>query len=621
MGLRGQIADPLDLSESIVDLNLSRMDQAGAAFQLAQRDTAMLHSFKQIRRMKLEAEDSPLILPDQANEMAPDIPKPFEEPIKLSVLQDIIAEHELQKDLQFKIALGPQDLLSTGMQFGASLLAHALDPIEFGAGALMTPATSAIGSRMITSSIAGAGKVPISVGRIGVALARSDKATFARLATEGLAGNLAVEPFIYAGTIADHQDANIYDSFVSVVGGSLGFAAAIKGLSLMPSYVAKLGSAAVGAHTRVSVGQFGAGKKVTTSKMTKALIKESYEGGPRADMEVGGLVSKKTGAILDMEHDHRPFDASAELGSSKVVPKLKGRRWYIASRSKKANIEPLQTMSTGRQFGSGITLSDNPVITNGVASNSTLKNPGSVYEVDLDNISYVTDLDNQILAPKSHARKNLGESLKNIGLNKSEVTTVLKNSPTYMQAWDRLRLLHSSGKLKGVEGADIIKLDEKFSNMVPGDALKYETSSTLGVDHRPQNNLFIKKSTLEWMDKKGKAPFRQVDRYDANPEFNRLPTKQELGELSKDYQSKETDRFHDREAIEEYNSLNPANDPVVGEVNEIFQANKKALDDLAAADEFIPEELEVYERIQRVEAEHIKEMEISREAYNCRIGI
>ena len=620
MGLRNQLAERMPLSREPIDFELGLGDVAGASFQLAQRDTALNHGIKKLRRMELEKEDSPLIQPDQANEMAPGLPIPFSNPIKLSVLQDIVAENELRTELQRKIALGPNTVFSKITQFGAALLAHAMDPFEFAAGALAGTAIGALGEWMI------AGKTAVRSERMvkmGVALTRGDKVSFTRLATEGVAGNLAIEPALYKGTIEDHQDATIFNSAVSVIGGGLGFAAAIKGLSVVPEYISRFGKMAVENHLRAADARVSGGKKTNVREMTKIFVEESHHSGPKADMVEPHLVGKNSGEILDMEHVHNPLNGETinTVSPSDALGEVTKRRWFIPSRLKRPDIDTLNTINTGKDFGRGITLTDNPLIANGVASHSTLNAPGSIHEVKLDGINQITDMDTTHIKNRSGDRTRLKNDLTNIGLSKSEVAHVLKNEPSWMQAWERILALKQAGKLKGVQFVE--PLQERFMDLVPGEAVKYETSSTLGIKHQPQNNIHIKRSTIEKLSSKDKVPFTQLEQYDADPIYNKKMTREQYEDLANDYGNKETDRYYDKEVAQAYEKidLNPLENPKVKEFDELFQENKKIIDDLAKGEELTPDELAMKEHLDTIESTHAKELEISNDAYNCQIGL
>lgn len=621
MGLRGQLAERLPLNREPIDFKLGYMEQAGAAFQLAARDTAMVQLMKKFRRMQLEQEDSPLIQPDQANELVPGLPRPFENPVKLSVLQDIQAEHDLRTTLERKITLGPEGVKSSATQLSASLLAHAMDPIEFAAGALMTPAVGAMGSRMISASVAG--KLPIAAGRIGVALARSDRLTFTRLATEGIAGNLLAEPLIYAGTLEDHQDANIYNSAVSVIGGGLGFAAAIKGLSVLPEFISRFGAMNVENHTRAATAQLNGGKKLSVNKMTENVVQEAMEGAPRADMPSQVLKSRVDKAELDMNYKHTGYDAETmrTRSPSEAFVRTKQRRWFIPVSNKSPMIKPGFTLNPGKNLGKGITLTDNPLIANGMASHSSLKAEGSLHEVSMDKIHHITDLDNNYVLRRSPERRNFEKGLKDMGFNKTEIAYVVKNEPTWMEALERVGELKRQDKLKGVQFIE--PLEDKVVDLIPGSALKYEMNTTLGIKHQPQNAIFIKQSELERLYQSEKTPFTKVNQYDADASFNKKLTEEQYNELAADYKNPQTDRYYDKTAVTDYETraLNPTEDPKVNEIEEIFQENKKVIKKLAETEDLTKEELEIVDRIEEIEASHQKELEISQDAYNCQLGV
>lgn len=619
--------DPIELGLGEANIELSRLQQAQAQWQLGGRNTGLGHVFKQFRRAKARMEDSPLIDVKQANELAPDLPEPITEPIKLSVLQDLIAENELQTTLRKRIAAGPDDWVSAGQGFLMNMGVHMMDPLEFMAGGFASMGVGALGKAMM----AGRFTKSASAIKMGEALAHGDKVTYARLATEGLLGEAAIEPFLIAGTLDDHQDVDIMNSFISVAGGSLGFAALMRGVAEVPTLLSKFGENAAGAYHRVSTGQLMYGKKVRADKVTKQVVEEAHNAGPSEKIPDTNITSKSGERTIDVNHKSQNITPRSQIeGPSFALQRARDTRWYIPHRlaggigTDERSI--LNAINPGKYLGGkGITLTDNPMTANGYASHSMLKSKGNIYEVapfpdsKLVNIQHI---DYETIPPKSTARQLASAQLTKLGLNKTEVQKVLKNNPTYLEAMDRLIALKNQGKLKGVK--DIGELQDWFiENVTRGDAVAYRNTKTAGVDHKPQNLLYIKPSTIERLQKKGKSVFKTLDEYEPNSDFNKRPSKAELTEFAEDYANPKTDRYYDSDAATELESvgLNPMDDPAVAELNEITQSHRDTLKAMDEAGELDAADRALLEELDEMTAAHEQELEIAKDGFNCQLGL
>lgn len=627
MVLRAQ--QPFEVGLGEANIQLSRLQQAQAQWQLGGRNSALGHVFKQFRRAKARMEDSPLIDVGQANELAPDLPEPITEPIKLSVLQDLIAENELQTTLRKRIAAGPDDWASAGQGFLMNLGVHMMDPLEFMAGGFASMGVGALGKAMMAGRFTKSARAI----KMGKALAHGDKVTYARLATEGLLGEAAIEPFLIAGTLDDHQDVDIMNSFISVAGGSLGFAALIRGASEVPTLLSKFGENAVGAYHRVSTGQLMYGKKVRTDKITKQVVEEAHNAGPSDLIPDTHITSRSGDRRIEVNHQSKSLTPKHDLDAlpSATYDKVRGERWFIPHRlaggigTDKRSI--LNAINPGKYLGDGITLTDNPMTANGYASHSMLKFKGNIYEArpfPEGGLINIHNIDFETIKPRSGERKHAEMMLRDLGLNKTEIQKVLKNSPTYLEAMDRLVGLMNAGRLKGVQGTKLIKLQDWFmEKVVPGDAALYRNNMTAGVGHKAHNALYIKKSTLDRLEKKGKKGYEVIDEYEPNPDFNKRPSKAELTEFAEDYANPKTDRYYDSDAATELESvgLNPMDDPAVAELNEITQSHRDTLKAMDEAGELDAADRALLEELDEMTAAHEQELEIAKDGFNCQLGL
>lgn len=116
---------------------VSSSEATDAAYDLAWQDSAVGLVARYNANKQFESSGAKPLTPDEANKMYPDMDEPFRDPVNPYVAQ---MKHDTvtgRRELEQKIQEGPQDRWTKTKVFGAGMLAHMADPIEFGAGAIV----------------------------------------------------------------------------------------------------------------------------------------------------------------------------------------------------------------------------------------------------------------------------------------------------------------------------------------------------------------------------------------------------------------------------------------------------------------------------------------------------
>lgn len=103
---------------------------------------------------ELQATGAKDLTPEQANARYPEMSTKWNKPVNPYVAQMLSDREQEQRQRQLAIDMGPQDPFSKTIQFGAGLLAHAMDPLETGAGMLTGWGVGAVVAKSVWGSAA-----------------------------------------------------------------------------------------------------------------------------------------------------------------------------------------------------------------------------------------------------------------------------------------------------------------------------------------------------------------------------------------------------------------------------------------------------------------------------------
>jgi len=304
---------------------------------------------------ELEKTTRKILSPDEANNLYTDVEKPFSQPINEAVAFHLNEEGKKRKLLQQKISEGPGGSFYKGaVNLGAGLIAHALDPVEFGAGAFTGMGLSALGG------VAAAGKFGQAAVKAGQVLS---KGGLAAEAIEGVVGNAILEPAMYSYSQEAQIDYTVEDAFISVVGGGLAAPIAIHSAKAGFNTLKKISPNSFGLGIKTSIGQFHASKIPDTELIYKhykeAMFKQPVapEGSVRANYSFEKLdavgVKEKPVYMSPMA----PDDISS---NSRVI---------------------------GDYMGDGYYMTDSPTIANNMATHPLEEMISNVFEMDIKELN------------------------------------------------------------------------------------------------------------------------------------------------------------------------------------------------------------------------------------------
>ena len=287
---------------------------------------------------------SKVLTPDEANKLYMDVEKPFSQPINEAVAFHLNEEGKKRKLLQEKIAQGPGGSFYKGaMNLGAGIVAHALDPVEFGVGAFTGMALGKLGA------VAATGKFGQGAVKAGQVLS---KGGFAAEAAEGVIGNAILEYPMYSYSQEAQVDYTMEDAFISIVGGGLAAPVAIHGIKSGFNALKKISPDSFGLGLKTSIGQFNDGKipspEIIANQHKELMFKlaPAAEGSVRANYSFSQANADtiKTNPVY-----FSPTQANYAEGGSRVIGDYMGDGYYMTDNPSYANnmaTHPLEGVSS-----------------------------------------------------------------------------------------------------------------------------------------------------------------------------------------------------------------------------------------------------------------------------------
>jgi hypothetical protein len=441
----------------------SHSEAVKASFDLALPDTAVGLIARQLSVNEFNKSGSAPLDPEEANARYPGMRTPFREPVNPYVAQMLADREQEQNQLQQKIARGPQDAWTKTKQFGAGLMAHAMDPVEFGAGALSGWAIGGLAAR----------------GAFGAraAIATDMVAAGARVST---ATRLAVN--VGEGVIGAGIENAAQEIAQASVEGAEGFDSGRTTSDVLTDW---------------AIGTFAAGALQTGIKEaswhlggTKRALRST---SPEADLAVARNV------VQSIETDIRPDSTpimKALAQETSVLPQDFGhaeykfqpvdgktyreRKFYAATTDANPDLKLGAKADLGDDFGFGRHLSDNPGVANAASARSMADSVGLVHEVEIKG-----ELNPLPIGSSIDADPELGASLREIlghaGAEELAEGATIKDALGFIRNAVDEDIL-AADTLQQVEG--IIK-DRGYN------ALLDDGTKRLGQDHNPHNHLTI----------------------------------------------------------------------------------------------------------------------------------
>jgi hypothetical protein len=562
-----------------------------------------------IARMKaideLASKSDKVIPVDELNEMYPGLPVPFKEPTNQFVAQHIADTQREKMRLQAVIESGPTGAFQTIGNFGAMMVAQALDPINVGAGFLSAGMFNyARGAR---------------VGLSGTEAFVSGAQQFQKLSPvrklvsgigDGFIGNVAVEPFIVHAARKDNSDYTIEDMFINSLAGAVIFPGLRFGVTKGVDLFRKLGPKVAETAHRSARAQLDNDKVVNLDPLRDDIVNET------------------NGNVLSKEHERTIF----------TVEKHDGAIFYAPSSKKGSTIEDGQAI-IHEDYGNLLYLTDNLDVANGAAGRKWSGSPGEILSYKLSQMNLIdlnTPLKGQPLtsfrnfvnleianrkAKKIKTKPGL-TTLESRGVKHEiqkgpdgwRVMIFDEKNQVFVPKHNGYANLFSTKKqaIESIEGSSLNKIDlenlrgkdvldsmrdladdglyERLHDFMVNngfDGYHYISDKVMDQPHQPHNNIMAFKT-----DKLEETGRRDVDK-NAIPKMSKQKYKEEI--------NKYDDRKSDIDFDEEIHSLNKEMDKVVEKETKLSEQDQKISEQI--------EELEALDKMELLGPEQSKLLE------------
>lgn len=381
-----------------------------AAYELASMDTFVGGLARNSALDEMDGPTAKKLSPEDLNEKYPNMGVPFNKPMSEVAAFHLNEEATKRNDLQRIISEGPKGTFyNQAVNIGGSLVAHALDPVEFGAGALTGLGIKGVGM-LIKGSKAAASSTLLA--KTGDALTKSG---FVVEAGEGMLGNAVLEPFMYEQQKRAQVDYGIEDAFISVVGGGLAMPVLKKAFKT----VLGLPDSTVGMAVKNSMGQALEGYRPTPELHAKAYNDIAFK-NPE------GIT---TGSVRS-EYKFEPMDNALH----------QEKTFYMAG----ASINESKTI--GDFLGEGSYLTDNPNFANNIAAHPMDDSFGDVFEVRLSETKLL-DADSKLDVSDDFSHMDLTEKAREVLGSAASV----KQALTSLDEVDQKSLINAL-KAQGYDG-------------------------------------------------------------------------------------------------------------------------------------------------------------------------
>jgi len=440
-------------------LNLQRLNQIdrvgavdglGAAFNLAQQDTAVM-SWARISSLNdLNDRGGKKLGANELNQKFPGLPEPFTQPMTIGAAIEVDRRQKERGKLAQTVQAGPKSNFYKLGSFGAALTAHMMDPLEFGAGAMADGLFAAGAAGKATATLF---RTPVKQLTLSGRLARGG--------LSGLAGNLAVEPIIYSAAQQDLTDYTLHDTFVSVVGGAIGFPVfkevARFGLGKAARFFGRMPLKKQEATQRAAVAHISQDKRVNIDAIINDTVKET-----------DGKLNVKLPGPNEQKYKFKAINETA---------RAEDRPFYGASEKSTKNLDKAEFTQIDDDFGNGQYLSDNPNVANGKAGGKFRKAPGGLFAIRLKPVKL---FDMEIpMDPR--------------GVNKLAMLKIFGDHPLIQSAITGREVFEAAKVLiqQGVLNADKITELNNFFRDLGFDGYRFISKQDMSIAKDPHNTLML----------------------------------------------------------------------------------------------------------------------------------
>lgn len=521
-----------------IGANFSFLESAEASFKLARQGTFLESLYRNDILEDLEENDPTVLQPEELNERFPEVEVPFSEPTPLTVAWSVAERARERQKLQEVIANGPQGWTSSGLNFGASLIAHAMDPLEIGTDVLVGKGIGILGKAFkagraaraaskaanlsddISAFRAGGAAFRASLSEAPAALTVGQRAL--RATGEGFVANLAIEPFVAGAQRRDQIDYGIEEIAFNATIGALAYGGISYGAGKLANFLKKSPDLYSDTILKAMKGRVLTGKSLDASFSVINIVRQT-DGSLNAG---SSLASAPNGS----RYVYTPISETSTSGKS----------FYASSEIKTNDVTKAKFLNYGEDYGNkGVYLSDNPAVKNGEAAGHMNSGPGSVLEVDIGDKKLI-DLQGSI----NKRNRNIYKSILDQAIGKENSKKVLKKAKTMEEAIEIVK--------DGISRED---LPEQAIDAIADAARKNgfdgylsNGKKVMGVDRSPHNSVYLFDRNAVNLKKA----------YPSDPDSVPKPTEQDIADAHKSYQSDESDFLYDsqtREAVEEFQNI------------------------------------------------------------------
>jgi hypothetical protein len=315
-----------------------------------------------VGRKVLQDDSQPKLSVQELNKKYPNLEVPFNEPTQDSIAASIAQKQDYKQQLASVIAKGPSGAVYGISNFGASLVASAIDPVNL----LGAMAGGAVLSAVARTGTLGAGMAlrAGSQGAEAAALAAKNASLITR-AAEGMAGAAAgvaiPEAISGVNAVQSQEDYGVGTYVKSVAANAAIFG--IGGHVVLPESIKFLKRTLGGKPDAVAqasaIVQAATDRRVDTTPILKQVLNETDGHGAGESPSLNPMVPPK---------DYAPLDASKPVSA----------KLYAATETTRGEPVVLE-----HELGKGIQLTDDPVVANGHAARGFAETEGRVIEHEL----------------------------------------------------------------------------------------------------------------------------------------------------------------------------------------------------------------------------------------------
>jgi hypothetical protein len=350
---------------------ISRSEAIQTAFSTDDTAVEIAANYMSRRDIMANEEKATPLTPEEANLRHPNMSVPFREPVKPVMAQFLADQNDRVAERERKLSLAPEDTLTKTAMFGAGILAHAMDPLEFAAGALGGWAVEGAAYLGLFGKTVKAAGDAVRLSQAGKAIA-STKARVIKEGVEAFGGNLisnvALEGAVENRARAERRGYDLADGALNVAVGTvagtvvhLGIKEGANGFNQLLRRVRTLSP------------------DMAPHLLRNAIASVSDDVHVNPDLIINQVARETDIRVSD--HGNKVAYEYAPLADSP------GKKFYTVAKTSSG-----ENVDVGDSFFGGKTATDSAPASNGAATRSFDTSPSTISQVELSDMK-VLDLD------------------------------------------------------------------------------------------------------------------------------------------------------------------------------------------------------------------------------------